>query len=187
MTFLVNAVYFAVAILFILGLKAMSSPVTARKGIMWAGLGMILATVATFFYPGEGKTLFLFFGEGKTINLVLTVVAIAIGGGVAWLPGLCGGDFAEGAAFGGVDGGDEGIHVITGALEGGFGGLEIGGGGIALEGGQLHAALGFELLAEELLRAGVIELRGFCGDLGTGNALVRTIDGHGLFTTRMPP
>ena len=84
MTFLVNAVYFAVAILFILGLKAMSSPVTARKGIMWAGLGMVLATVATFFYPGQGKEMFLFFGEGKTINLVLTVVAIAIGGGVAW-------------------------------------------------------------------------------------------------------
>ncbi|HEY3337902.1 MAG TPA: NAD(P)(+) transhydrogenase (Re/Si-specific) subunit beta [Propionicimonas sp.] len=84
MTFVVNAVYLAVAILFILGLKAMSSPVTARKGIMQAGLGMILATVITFLYPGNDGVGLLFFGSGKTINLILTVVAIAIGGGVAW-------------------------------------------------------------------------------------------------------
>jgi len=84
MTFVVNAVYLAVAILFILGLKAMSSPVTARKGIMQAGLGMILATVITFLYPGKDGAGLLFFGSGKTINLILTVVAIAIGGGVAW-------------------------------------------------------------------------------------------------------
>ena len=84
MTFVVNAVYLAVAILFILGLKAMSSPVTARKGIMWAGLGMILATAITFLYPNPSGTGLLFFGPGKSINLILTVVAIAIGGGVAW-------------------------------------------------------------------------------------------------------
>ena len=84
MTFVVNAVYLAVAILFILGLKAMSSPKTARKGIMQAGLGMILATVITFLYPGKDGAGLLFFGSGKTINLILTVVAIAIGGGIAW-------------------------------------------------------------------------------------------------------
>ena len=84
MTFVVNAVYLAVAILFILGLKAMSSPVTARKGIMQAGLGMILATVITFLYPGKDGSGLLFFSSGKTINLILTVVAIAIGGGIAW-------------------------------------------------------------------------------------------------------
>ena len=84
MTFVVNAVYLAVAILFILGLKAMSSPVTARKGIMWAGLGMILATAITFLYPDQSGSGLLFFGPGKSINLILTVVAIAIGGGVAW-------------------------------------------------------------------------------------------------------
>jgi NAD(P) transhydrogenase subunit beta len=84
MLFVVNAVYFAVAILFILGLKAMSSPVTARKGIMWAGVGMVLATLVTFLYPADNGSGLLFFAPGKTINLVLTVVAIAIGGGVAW-------------------------------------------------------------------------------------------------------
>jgi NAD(P) transhydrogenase subunit beta len=84
MAFVVHAVYLAVAILFILGLKAMSSPVTARKGIRWAGLGMILATVITFIYPNASGSGLLFFSEGKSINLILTVVAIIIGGGVAW-------------------------------------------------------------------------------------------------------
>lgn len=44
--------YFLAAVLFILGLKRMSSPVTARKGIVWAGVGMILATLITFLHPG---------------------------------------------------------------------------------------------------------------------------------------
>ena len=47
---LVEASYFAAALLFILGIKRMASPVTARSGIQWAGVGMLLATVATFFY-----------------------------------------------------------------------------------------------------------------------------------------
>jgi NAD/NADP transhydrogenase beta subunit len=32
------------AVLFILGIKRMASPVTARKGIVQAGIGMVLAT-----------------------------------------------------------------------------------------------------------------------------------------------
>ena len=35
---LINIAYFIVAVLFILGLKAMSSPKTARTGILWAGV-----------------------------------------------------------------------------------------------------------------------------------------------------
>ena len=34
--------------LFLLGIKRMASPVTARSGICWAGIGMVIATVATF-------------------------------------------------------------------------------------------------------------------------------------------
>jgi NAD(P) transhydrogenase subunit beta len=48
----VEIFYFLAAVLFILGLKRMSSPVTARKGIVWAGVGMILATLITFLHPG---------------------------------------------------------------------------------------------------------------------------------------
>ncbi|MDR2014354.1 MAG: NAD(P)(+) transhydrogenase (Re/Si-specific) subunit beta [Azoarcus sp.] len=78
---LINASYFVAAILFILGLKKMSSPVTARKGIVWAGLGMVLATLVTFLTPGE-STPFM-----PTDNLVLMVIAIAIGGSIAWISG----------------------------------------------------------------------------------------------------
>ena len=43
--------HFLAALLFILGLKRMSSPRTARGGIVWAGYGMLLAVLATFFLP----------------------------------------------------------------------------------------------------------------------------------------
>jgi len=48
----VQASYFVTAVLFIMGLKRMSSPVTARSGILWAGAGMLVATLITFLYPG---------------------------------------------------------------------------------------------------------------------------------------
>ncbi len=70
----VNATYFVAAVVFIIGLKAMSSPVTARKGIVWAGFAMVAATVVTFFTPGLN-------------NIGLMVLAIVLGGGVAWWSG----------------------------------------------------------------------------------------------------
>lgn len=82
MTWFVQAAYLLVAILFIFGLKAMSSPKTAATGIKWAGLGMAIATVVTFFLPHPGGGL-QFFGNGKLLNLVLAVVAIVIGGSLA--------------------------------------------------------------------------------------------------------
>ncbi len=71
---LINASYFVVAVLFILGLKSMSSPVTARRGILWAGAGMVLATFVTFGWPGM-------------TNYTLIVIALALGGGAAWWSG----------------------------------------------------------------------------------------------------
>ena len=44
--FVIDASYFAAAFLFIYGLKRMSSPVTARSGIVVAGIGMLVATLA---------------------------------------------------------------------------------------------------------------------------------------------
>ncbi|HEB92875.1 MAG TPA: NAD(P)(+) transhydrogenase (Re/Si-specific) subunit beta, partial [Gammaproteobacteria bacterium] len=75
MDWIIQASYFTAAILFIYGLKKMSSPVTARKGIVWAGIGMMLATVVTFFHPQIHA------------NYVLMFLAIAIGGGIAWWSG----------------------------------------------------------------------------------------------------
>jgi NAD(P) transhydrogenase subunit beta len=71
---IVQASYFIAAALFILGLKAMSSPVTARGGIVWAGYGMLLATVVTFMTPGLH-------------NIGLILVALAIGAVIAWWSG----------------------------------------------------------------------------------------------------
>ena len=48
---LIQASYFIVAVIFIVGLKQMSSPVTARRGILWAGAAMVLATIVTFLAP----------------------------------------------------------------------------------------------------------------------------------------
>jgi NAD(P) transhydrogenase subunit beta len=66
--------YFLAAVLFILGLKRMSSPLTARGGILWAGTGMLVATLITFFSPGME-------------NYLLMTIAIAIGGVMAWWSG----------------------------------------------------------------------------------------------------
>jgi NAD(P) transhydrogenase subunit beta len=71
---LIQVSYFAAAVLFILGLKRMSSPLTARGGIVWAGVGMLVATVVTFFWPGMH-------------NYGLMILAIAVGGGAAWYTG----------------------------------------------------------------------------------------------------
>ncbi|MCL2591435.1 MAG: NAD(P)(+) transhydrogenase (Re/Si-specific) subunit beta [Betaproteobacteria bacterium] len=78
---LIDASYFIAAVLFILGLKKMSSPVTARKGIVWAGMGMVLATVVTFLTPGVSASFM------PADNLVLMAIAIAIGGSIAWISG----------------------------------------------------------------------------------------------------
>ena len=48
----IRASYFATAVLFIVGLRSMGSPATARRGIVWAGVGMTVAAAATFFTPG---------------------------------------------------------------------------------------------------------------------------------------
>ena len=71
--FLAKASYFAAAVLFILGLMKMGSPVTAKKGIRWAGVGMVIATVVTFFAPSTWG------GHGvSALNLGLMVLAIAL-------------------------------------------------------------------------------------------------------------
>jgi len=71
---LIQASYFVTAFLFIMGLKRMSSPVTARSGIVWAGAGMLVATLFTFLYPGMG-------------NYEWILPAIIIGTLLAWISG----------------------------------------------------------------------------------------------------
>src|ERR1700744_1294910 len=70
--------YLAAAALFILGLKRMSSPVTAVSGVRWAGIGMLVATLAP---------LALVFTKAPQFNLVLVIAAIGVGGALAWVSG----------------------------------------------------------------------------------------------------
>jgi H+-translocating NAD(P) transhydrogenase subunit beta len=74
LTLVIKASYLVAATLFLLGLQRMASPMTARSGIRWAGAGMLIATVATFFLPGLD-------------NIALMLVAIAIGTAAAWISG----------------------------------------------------------------------------------------------------
>jgi NAD(P) transhydrogenase subunit beta len=67
----IQLAYFAAAVLFIVGLKRMSSPRTARVGILWAGAGMALAVLVTFFHSGLS-------------NYFLMILAIAVAGAGAW-------------------------------------------------------------------------------------------------------
>ncbi len=71
---LIQVSYLVTAALFILGLKRMSSPVTARSGILWAGAGMLVATLVTFLYPNLS-------------NYPLIIAAIVLGSLLAWWSG----------------------------------------------------------------------------------------------------
>ncbi len=68
----IQIVYFIAAVLFIVGLKRMSSPLTARSGIIWAGFAMLLAVLVTFATPGLH-------------NYPLMIIAVLVGTTVAWI------------------------------------------------------------------------------------------------------
>ena len=62
----IQLTYLVAASLFILGLKKLGSPATARKGNLWAAIGMLLAVVATLL-------------DQQVLNYEMILVGIAIG------------------------------------------------------------------------------------------------------------
>src|SRR5579863_5220662 len=80
----IGATDLAAAFLFMYGLKRMSSPVTAPSGIFVAGIGMLVAVLASFLYA---------FGVGAAaephlaVNIGLAVIALVVGGGASWWAG----------------------------------------------------------------------------------------------------
>jgi NAD(P) transhydrogenase subunit beta len=74
----------AAAFLFLYGLHRMSSPVTAPSGIFVAGIGMAVAVLASFLYAFDVNAAAR---PGLPLNLGLVVVALAIGGTLAWWAG----------------------------------------------------------------------------------------------------
>src|SRR3954452_14919993 len=110
---LIQASYLVTAALFILGLKRMSSPVTARSGILWAGSGMLVATLVSFLYPGM-------------TNYELIVPAMFAGGALAWWSGkrVAMTDMPQMIAlYNGMGGGAAGaiaaVELVAGAAHGG--------------------------------------------------------------------
>jgi H+-translocating NAD(P) transhydrogenase subunit beta len=67
----INAVYVVAVLVFVLGLKALSGPTTARRGILYAGVAMLLAVIATFFSPGLS-------------NFALIAIGVIVGGLGGW-------------------------------------------------------------------------------------------------------
>jgi len=80
----IGAADLCAAFLFMFGLKQMSSPATAPKGIKVAGLGMVAAVAASFLY------LFTVDSAARPhmlVNIGLAVTALLIGGVGAWIVG----------------------------------------------------------------------------------------------------
>jgi NAD(P) transhydrogenase subunit beta len=80
---LIQASYFVAAVLLIMGIKRMSSPVTARSGIQWAGVGVLVAVVVTFFYHEPHVHASSILIE----NAALIFAAIALSTVLAWYSG----------------------------------------------------------------------------------------------------
>lgn len=73
---LLELIYVIASVLFIIGLKMLSSPKTAKKGNMWAAVGMVMAIVAT---------ITLHEMDGKPIgNIGWILVAIVVGTAIGW-------------------------------------------------------------------------------------------------------
>lgn len=81
---IVSLAGFAAALLFILGLKRMSSPVTARSGIVVAGFGMLVAVAAAFVHLAEIPVAEV---PRFETNVILAVVALGLGTAWAWWSG----------------------------------------------------------------------------------------------------
>ena len=81
---LIDSSYFVAAFLFIYGLKRMSSPLTARSGIVVAGWGMVLAVAASFLYTLDVNAAAK---PHLSTNLTLAVIALVLGLGWAWRSG----------------------------------------------------------------------------------------------------
>ncbi|MCE9560097.1 MAG: NAD(P)(+) transhydrogenase (Re/Si-specific) subunit beta [Armatimonadetes bacterium] len=112
----IDFAYLATAVCFILSLKLMNSPLTARKGNWTAMIGMAIAIVATMFSPGI---------RAENLGLIAAVVAIGSIGGyfsakkiemtavpqmVAVLNGLGGGAVALVALFEFLHGSQQGVQ-----------------------------------------------------------------------------
>ncbi len=72
--------YLIAALLFVYGLKLLSHPLTARRGNLWAGGGMVLAMITTLFLHKNAA------GQGiELVNIIVIVLFIAVGTVIGWI------------------------------------------------------------------------------------------------------
>jgi proton-translocating NAD(P)+ transhydrogenase subunit beta len=77
---LLELLYLIASVTFVLGLKLMSDPKSARKGNLIAAVGMTLAIIGTIFlYNNEGLS------SREPIKLALIFIAIAVGTLIGWM------------------------------------------------------------------------------------------------------
>jgi NAD(P) transhydrogenase subunit beta len=76
MDIVIKLSFYAAVLLFIFGLKAMGHPRTARSGIIWGGIGMLVAVIATFFLP-----------DIQQDKYILIIAAVVVGTLIAWISG----------------------------------------------------------------------------------------------------
>lgn len=170
--FIIQAAYFIAALLFIVGIKQMASPVTARRGVIWAGVGMLLAVIVTFFWEEMG-------------NFGLILLALGLGSVFAWISakrvamtdmpqmvavynGMGGGAAAAIAAIELYHPGQLGRIILVLAVLGGLIGA------VAFSGSMVAFAKLQGLVQKTLRFPGLQLVNGlvFLGALGTGLALV---------------
>jgi NAD(P) transhydrogenase subunit beta len=80
----IGATDLAAAFLLMYGLLRMSSPVTAPSGISYAGIGMLVAILASFLYAFNVSAATQ---PHLPVNIGLAIVALLVGGGIAWWSG----------------------------------------------------------------------------------------------------
>jgi NAD(P) transhydrogenase subunit beta len=118
----IEGVYLLTVVFFVLGLQRMSSPATARSGIVAAGVAMLIATIVTFFTPGLS-------------NLLWIAAGIAIGGALGFVAAkkVAMTDMPQMVAIyngmgGGAAAGIAVVELLTGPRYSVTGGLSVAGG-----------------------------------------------------------
>jgi len=128
-TALIQVAYLAASVLFILGLRGMSSPETARRGMLQAAVGMLLAVVGTLFHRDiisyEWIVVGIMIGSaiGAAMAIFMPMTAMperialshSFGGLAAALVGVSE-YYRHGAELGAIKMGAVGFEVVLGAL-----------------------------------------------------------------------
>ena len=77
-TFIINLVYLIGVLSFVLGLRLLGSPDTARRGNLYAAAGMGIAIIGTLLYPIEGAD----------NNYLWILTGLLLGGAIGWATAL---------------------------------------------------------------------------------------------------